>query len=435
MAFNQLFNFPKLIIGILLCVCNFRCDTPPNVNDVKPESIDSYSVDNATNIEFEGTLVAFDLVNSNELIAIGKNIGTEQMTIVRTNLNGNTIWSKSLSGKEARGHDIIKVSTGGFIVVGSLDSSFGNSNNSNLFVSRLTDSGDTIWTNTWGTKTEDEIGCCVGENIDSTFTIGCYSSKYGNECLFVNVDGENGEVIWTKTYDGSSIGYNPISNIAITSSGDIVGICRSQFFNNHVSVTGLHIIKLTSGGDELWSKTFIGEMDESGNFNCQGYDIIENNDGTFLITGTSFGISEYANELWVLKIDATGNKIWSKTYGGPSFNDVGCWSEDIGYRIIKDPNEGFIVIGSTQRGINTGLETGSYAWIFKSDPDGNIEWENFIGSSKHDSDKGIGCFTLPNGQLLLIGVTSSNSYSQFSRSYDIYDSNTWFCFLSNGSFM
>lgn len=86
-------------------------------------------------------------------------------------------------------------------------------------------------------------------------------------------------------------------------------------------------------GNEIWSRRF------GGNSYDKASSIIETNDGYLIIGSTSsYGVGNY--DMFVIKTDKKGNKLWQNTYGEFD-NDYGYTAE-----IVAD---GYIIKGSTQR--------------------------------------------------------------------------------------
>ena len=70
----------------------------------------------------------------------------------------------------------------------------------------------------------------------------------------------------------------------------------------------------------MWQKTY------GGGSNDEGYSIHQMNDGNILSVGYSWSFGN-AQEIYVVKSDLSGRKLWQKTYGGIH--------RDIGYKAIS----------------------------------------------------------------------------------------------------
>ncbi len=132
-----------------------------------------------------------------------------------------------------------------------------------------------------------------------------------------------------------------------------------------------------------YSDIFVSKLDSSGNFvwakqlggadGATGYGIAIDNNGNVLTTGTFFGTVDFdpgigtfnlsspgGQEIYISKLDASGNFIWAKQVGG-----------ETGYSITTD-------------NLNNVYATGYYGWndisINKLDSSGNILWAKEIGA-------------------------------------------------------
>ena len=85
-----------------------------------------------------------------------------------------------------------------------------------------------------------------------------------------------------------------------------------------------YLIKTDRNGDTLWTKSYGGLTDDAAR------SVQQTTDGGYMITGTStsFGVSGY--DVFMVKTDASGNMMWTKTYGGTG--------TDIGYDSKQTPD-------------------------------------------------------------------------------------------------
>ena len=203
----------------------------------------------------------------------------------------------------------------------------------------------------------------------------------------------------------------------------------------------LLLMKVDLDGNKVWSNTYGGNGDDFG------YSVIEENDGSLLITGMTKSSGDLNGDAWLLKVDSNGNENWRKTYGGTDIdlsrhlistidgyimignttsygsgnNDVFVikvdlqgnqqWSNtfggtgtDIGRKIINCSNDGFALIGYTD---SFGAGNGFNNWLIKIDESGNLIWDKTFGGDGNDRALS-GCKTSDNG-FILSGFSYSNS--------------------------
>lgn len=117
------------------------------------------------------------------------------------------------------------------------------------------------------------------------------------------------------------------------------------------------------------------------------FDIIQNPDGTFLASGMTNSFSSGGDfDGWLLKTDAQGNVLWSKTYGGSG--------NDLFKKVIATSDGGYLISGVTG---SSGIANGD-GWVVKVDAFGNVQWQYSLGDPDSDLQTAIqsrdGGFTL-----------------------------------------
>ena len=134
---------------------------------------------------------------------------------------------------------------------------------------------------------------------------------------------------------------------------------------------------------------FLGEVEWVRNFGGSGEEtaqaIIATSDGGYAILGFSnsmdgdiVGKTTAVNDYWLLKLDATGNLEWNKTYGGSK--------DDRGQSLAQTKDGGYVLTGYAMSDDGDGSNNEGFHdnWILKLDASGNIEWEKSFGFSGHD---------------------------------------------------
>ncbi|MBI2257688.1 MAG: hypothetical protein HYU67_02190 [Flavobacteriia bacterium] len=118
-------------------------------------------------------------------------------------------------------------------------------------------------------------------------------------------------------------------------------------------------------------------------------------DSSYLITGSSSSYLPSNKQCFILKIDSLGNVKWSKDYGGSE--------ADKGRRIFYVPNDGVYVFGQT----NSFGANFFDIYVFKTDFEGNLLWENIIGGVGYEDI--YDAVILKDTSFILVGESTSNS--------------------------
>ncbi|PHR30850.1 MAG: hypothetical protein COA38_09480 [Fluviicola sp.] len=98
-----------------------------------------------------------------------------------------------------------------------------------------------------------------------------------------------------------------------------------------------------------------------------GEGIVQLNDSSYAVTGSSSSFFGSGSEAFLMKIDSAGNYLWSNHYGGPE--------TDVGRRVLYKENVGFYIAGHTNSYGNGGYDF----YLVKTDESGNLEWEKSYG--------------------------------------------------------
>jgi hypothetical protein len=273
--------------------------------------------------------------------------------LMKTDEIGNTRWTKKFGGNTYydAGYDVNQTIDCGFIIIGDTYS-FGAGERDILLIK--TDSlGNTGWIKTFGGSDGDFSGSVKQTNDGGYILIGGTNSfGEGNADLWLIKTNSSGDSIWSKTFGGV---LSDAGTIALQTS-DLGLILTGWTASFGSGARDVWLIKTTSDGDSLWSKTYGGMLDD------YGISMDETSDGGFIIVGSteSFGYGDI--DIYLLKTDSYGDTLWTKTYGGVQ--------EDVGFSVRQTSDGGYIIAGSTES-----FGAGSYDfWIIKTDSLGNTTY-------------------------------------------------------------
>ena len=158
---------------------------------------------------------------------------------------------------------------------------------------------------------------------------------------------------WERTYGGSDDdeGYS----VAQTSDGGYIVAGRTRSFG--AGEYDVYLVKTDGLGDTIWTRTYGGGGEDLG------YSVALTSDGGYIVAGYtgSFGAG---GDVYLVKTDAVGDTILTRTYGGSS--------DDWGYSVAQTSDGGYIVAGRTAS-FGAG---GSDIYLIKTDSLGysNTKW-------------------------------------------------------------
>ena len=137
-----------------------------------------------------------------------------------------------------------------------------------------------------------------------------------------------------------------------------------------------------------------------------GYDIVEMENGGFLIVGYRDFYQE-GKDILIIKTDNDGNKIWEKTIGSNGLYD------EVAYSISKSKNYGYIICASTNASKNDWYDP----QVINIDFDGNIIWNKIYNGSGLKHTRWVATSTGDGGGAIL-GTT--NHYNEPGYTEDAY---------------
>jgi len=337
-------------------------------------------------------------------------------------------WAKGIGGAGGEeGFSIIRDKSENVYVTGyfsgtvDFDPGAGTTNlfsagNIDIFITKFDSSGNFIWAKSVG-GTGNDFGKSINldsygniyltgyfnNTVDFDPGVGSFSmTSAGNFDIFIlKLDG-SGNFVWSKQIGGSGIDIG--RSLTIDNNNNIL---TTGYFSGTVdfdpgtpinSLTSISvskdifISKLDENGNYLWAKRIGGanedganyiNTDDSGNVYTTGYfngtvDFDPSSGGTNNIT--SGGI-----DIFISKLDASGNFVWAKKLGGAG--------SDYGYSIEIDDNGNVFTSGSfsvtadfnPNIGINNLTSSGSFdMFISKLDMNGNYIWAKKMGGTLED---------------------------------------------------
>jgi len=189
--------------------------------------------------------------------------------------------------------------------------------------------------------------------------------------------------------------YLPKNQLFLPSSQAYTQNSMTKFLSYSVLFL-LMTISFTSEAQIVFSKEYGGVYNEDGRW------MEQMPDSGFIMVGRSDTYSNGQSDAWVVRTDAYGNIMWTKSYGGADF--------DFGNMIRITSDGGFIIAGFT----NTYGAGGNDGWLIKTDVLGNIQWQKTFGNSDLQEFEAV--IQTSDGGYAALGI----NYGAGTAYYDFY---------------
>jgi hypothetical protein len=335
-------------------------------------------------------------------------------------------WQSLIGGnQEDKLSTVAPAPDGGFLLGGiTYSPASGNKTSTNygqmdFWLVRLDDTGHKQWDRTYGGSASDSLSAIVPGADANTLLCGySYSDTnsvrtaphYGSwsDYWIVLVD-TNGLKLWDRAFGGTADDF--LQAACSTPDGGYLlgGYSHSGTDGTKTAPnrgnSDFWLVRTDATGGQLWDRTYGGT----------GYDsmhaMLRLEQGGYLLLGDSnsstngnktapyLGDSDY----WLVAVDADGNKLWDKTYGGTG--------TDYAYAILALPDGGFLLGGLSNSGINgtkTAPNRGGFDyWIVRIDGNGNQLWDRSFGGANDDSL--LNLTAMYDGGFLLGGISGSST--------------------------
>ena len=329
--------------------------------------------------------------------------GSWDCWIVKSDAAGAKVWDKTVGGSNSDQLYSLQPTKDGGYILGAYSSSGISGDKSqaakganDYWVVKLDANGNKLWDRSYGAA-GDDILFSIKQTTDGGYILGGQSdsniggdksqaSRGYSDYWFVKIDSV-GNKEWDKTYGGNG-GDWPWSLQQTSDGGYIMGGQSNSGISGDKSQASsgpydYWVVKLDAAGNKMWDKTYGGIR----------YDIRpalqQTSDGGYILGGWSnSGLggdvsqpSKGLDDYWVVKIDANGNKLWDKIFGGASHDDL--------FSLEETPDKGFILGGYSNSGIS-GDKTEALKgyldyWIVKVDSSGNKLWDKAYGGDLTDN--------------------------------------------------
>ncbi|MCP4633943.1 MAG: T9SS type A sorting domain-containing protein [candidate division Zixibacteria bacterium] len=273
----------------------------------------------------------------------------------------DTLWTKVYGGT---GYDnaksIFQFGDGGYIV-GGQTSSFGV-DNFDCLILRTDENGDTLWMKTYGGVGGQSL-TCMQQTTDGGFIIsGTYAQQYEDGKIMLMKLNADGDSLWSSLLGADTLEESTAS-VCQTDDGGFM-LCGRTW--RPVTSYDFWLLKTNPDGIRQWMRYY--DWWNGDNAEC----VIQTPDGGYVITGSTSSTESTDRDVFLMKVNASGDSVWAHRYGGEAAEDAS--------RVIQTSDGGFAIAGNTE---SYGMG-GKDLYVIKTDGNGVLEWSNQFGSTYHD---------------------------------------------------
>ncbi len=277
--------------------------------------------------------------------------------LIRTDENGSELWTKTYGGSSwDNGQSLIATSDHNYLIGGRTFSTSSTSSGK-AYLLKVDPSGNFIADAQFGSTRKD--GCVsVVQTSDSGFV---FTGQYYYSDYWVLKTDANLNQLWSRTY-GAGFGFE----IMETPDNNYLAIGTLN------STGSMYIAKLNAAnGDTIWTRKF--------NAANNGFSICPSNNGGFLALGSTTTEGAGGYDIFLAEISSAGQALSTRTFGGSG--------TDYGYSICPTPDGGYIMAGST----NSFGAGGNDVYVLKLGANLDTLWTETYGGTNDDWANQIRC--------------------------------------------
>jgi hypothetical protein len=298
------------------------------------------------------------------------------------------VFQKSFGGSRNELCNFTQLTGGGYLCTGTTNS-YGDADDRDMLVIKIIANGsiDTGWAKVFHHGKQDSAPSMQEISGGYIMESSVQGASPGTSKILVAKLNSSGEPQWTNLYGGDGTNYASLHQI---SGGNYLLVGRTSVMNmSDFSIEQfMHILKLDGSGNVLWGKRYETTADV-----IYAGPLYENNDGTFILTGSLLDTASYTSTMFSMHLTADGSVDWAKRFSGGR--------EDSGYFMMLDDGS-FGLSGNTSSFSSAtppGLDLlyGRYTSSFTK------QWLRVFGNGGFQT----GAVLEALGKLYLTGVTDS----------------------------
>ncbi len=226
---------------------------------------------------------------------------------------------------------------------------------------------DTLWTRTYGGP-DFEGASSVHQTTDGGYIIGGGNEPFGMDTgdVYIVKTDSLGDTLWTRLHGNPNLQEWCTSIQQTTDGGYIVLVLTAIVDTSSIFFDDIVLMKLNALGDTVWVKTYGGNNEELAG------SVQQTADGGYIVVAitNSFGAGE--GDVFLIKTNSLGDTVWTRTYGGTGY--------DAASSVQQTTDGGYIIAGSTR---SFSLDSGD-VYVIKTASAGDTLWTRSYGGISWD---------------------------------------------------
>lgn len=336
--------------------------------------------------------------------------GGTDFWIVKMDSLGNKEFDKRYGGT---GNDVchkVIQNNDGYLLIGETNSPLSGDKTQpylggphDVWIVQIRPDGTKLWDKTFGGKGDDQAFNATVADNGQNYIIVAHSdspaegdktaaSRGALDIWVLKID-RNGNKLWDKTFGGDDRDEYPTS-LSTTQDGHFIFGCGSLSGASGEKTAVLRgpktivnkdvwVVKFNTEGSKIWDKSFGGTgLDEI-------FDVQELSDASILLgcnSKSDVGFDKTAEnygdyDFWLIKVNANGEKLWDKTFGGTRTDLL----------VSMDQNKtGYVLLAGQSNSQPSGNKEDSLKgnfdfWLVYIDENGNKIWDKNFGGQLNDT--------------------------------------------------
>jgi len=289
---------------------------------------------------------------------------------------GRQLWSRQPgTGDRDSANGVATDKFGNVYVVGTTDGALGGPNKGyvDAWVIKFDGSGRRLWSRQPGTSEGDGASGVATDRDGNVYLVGYTDGALGgpykgNTDAWVIKFDRSGRRLWSRQPGTSS--YDTARGVATDQDGNVYIVGETGPYNAN---TNAWVIKFDRHGNRLWSR-------QPGTSGLSARGVATDQDGNVYVVGYNRDLGD----AWVIKFDGSGRQLWSRQPGTSSLDTAeGVATDRDGNVYVVGTTDG--ALGGPHNG-DIGYDDG---WVIKFDASGQRLWSRQPGDYHIDTSTGV----------------------------------------------